>query len=69
MGSRRPDTAAEIDPLHVLKQFVSAHPTQLEAAQELGISQAFLSDILHERRSVPVRILENLGLKQIVVKL
>lgn len=56
------------DPLDVLKRFVAAHPSQAAAASALGIKPAYLSDLLNKRRDFSERMLESLGLKQIVVK-
>lgn len=58
----------QVDPLAALKQFVNVHPNQRTAASALGISQAFLSDILAGNRAVPPRIFEIIGIRQIVVK-
>lgn len=58
----------QADPLDVLKRFVEAHPSQKEAASALGIKPAYLSDLLNRRRDFSDRMLESLGLKQIVVK-
>lgn len=51
-----------------LKQFVSTHATQLEAAAALGISPAYLSDLLNKRRDLSAKILAKLGLKTVVVQ-
>lgn len=56
------------DPLSTLKRFVAAHPTQKEAASALGISQPYLFDLLKGNRPFSERMLQELGLKQIVVK-
>ncbi len=57
-----------VDPIEALRAFVATHQTQRQAAAALGISQAYLSDILNERRDVSETVLEKLGLKRIVVK-
>lgn len=58
----------QLDPKTILEAFVNARPTKIEAAQELGISAAFLHDILKGNRGIPAKVLDALGLKQIVVK-
>lgn len=55
-----------IDALTVLRAYVTKFPTLTKAAQSLGISQPFLSDILLGNRRISPRILEKLGLEQIV---
>lgn len=57
-----------IDALDVLRGFVSSYPTQREAAVVFGISAAYLSDILNERRDVSETMLAKLGLKRVVTK-
>ena len=57
-----------IDPLRVLRAFVAHHPNQRTAATALGISQAYLSDLLNARRHLSEKLLAKLGLRQIVVK-
>lgn len=57
-----------VDPVAVLKQFVLTHPNQRAAAAALGISQAYLSDLLNARRDLSDTVLTKLNLKTIVVK-
>jgi plasmid maintenance system antidote protein VapI len=57
-----------VDAQRELHQFVARYPTQLLAAQALGISPAYLSDLLHGRRDISDQLLAKLGLKRIVVK-
>lgn len=52
-----------VDPLQQLKRFVEAHPDQRTAASALGLSQAFLNDILHGKRGVPQRVYETIGIR------
>lgn len=42
------------------------HPTQAAAADALEISDAYLSDMLNERRGISDNTLEKLGLVKIV---
>lgn len=58
----------QADPLEALKSFVETHPTQKAAATALGINESYLSDLLKARRKFSERMLEALGLKQVVVK-
>ena len=57
-----------MDPLVELKAFVRQHPNQRMAAGALGISGAYLSDLLNARRAINDKLLAKLGLKRIVVK-
>lgn len=57
-----------VDPIAVLRQFVSTHPSQLAAAAALGISPTYLSDMLNKRRDVSARVLAKLGLKTVVIQ-
>lgn len=50
-----------------LRALVGRCPTQGAAARELGVSAAYLSDILHGRRGFSDRILAELGLAREVV--
>lgn len=56
------------DPLVVLKAFVSQHPSQTAAARALGISQAYLNDLLWGRRTFSEPMLAKLGLRRLVVE-
>lgn len=57
----------EIDPLVALKRFVGEYETQGAAADALGVSRPYLSDILNGRREFSDAILQKLGLRRIVV--
>jgi transcriptional regulator with XRE-family HTH domain len=57
----------EIDPLDRLRAFVAKHETQAAAAEALGVSGPYLSDILNRRRDFSDQILKRLGLRRIVV--
>lgn len=56
------------DPREVLKRFVEVHPNRKLAASALGIKEAYLSQLLTGRAPFSDRMLQELGLKQIVVK-
>jgi plasmid maintenance system antidote protein VapI len=58
----------ETNPLDVLRRFVTTHPHQRAAAEALGISQAYLSDLLNERRDLNPKMLAKLGLRQVIIK-
>lgn len=51
-----------------LQKFRAEYPSQRDAATELGISQAFLNDMLNGKRNVSKRVLSKLGLESVVVK-
>jgi len=57
-----------VNPTEALRRFVDQHGTQTAAAQSLGISGAYLNDMLHGHRNISPRILAKLGLKTVVVK-
>jgi hypothetical protein len=57
----------EIDPLERLRRFVGEHETQRAAADALGISGPYLSDLLNGRREFSEPILQKLGLRRVVV--
>jgi len=56
-----------IDPAARLQAFVSKYPTQRKAAEALGISGPYLSDLLNGRREFSNTILKRLDLRRIVV--
>lgn len=58
---------AEIDALDRLQKFVRKYPTQKDAAFALGITQAYLSDLINMRRDLSAPLLKKLGLKRAVV--
>jgi plasmid maintenance system antidote protein VapI len=60
--------AVEIDALERLQKFVKRHPTQKDAAAALGITPAYLSDLVNMRRELSNTILAKLGLKRTVVQ-
>ena len=61
------DVSRDIDPGAVLQGFIKAHKTQRAAAAALGISTAYLNDLVHARRSFSRQMLVRLGLRPIIV--
>jgi DNA-binding transcriptional regulator YdaS (Cro superfamily) len=57
----------DIDPKAWLRALVGRHGTQKAAAKALGVSPAYLSDMLMGRRDISERILAKLGLRRAVV--
>ena len=58
--------AKTINPLERLREHVRRHGTQKAAAAALGIKEPYLSDILNENRRITPKILEKIGLEQVV---
>jgi hypothetical protein len=58
----------QVEPLEALERFIAEHGTRREACMALGITPAYLSDILNGRRGFSENILNALGLQRIVVK-
>lgn len=56
---------SETQALERLREFVARHETQKQAAEELGISAVYLSDILGGRRGLSSRVAERIGLQQV----
>ena len=57
-----------VNPVIVLRTYVSAHASQQAAAQALGISPQYITDLLRGRRGFSAAMLSKLGLARIVVK-
>jgi len=57
-----------IDCKTALETFVAKHPSQRDAAVALGVSQAYLSDILRGNRRCSDGVLSKLGLERVIVK-
>jgi plasmid maintenance system antidote protein VapI len=57
----------EIDPRVALAAFIKRHKTQAAAAEALGVSRPYLSDIVNGRRDFSDAVLEKLGLRRVVV--
>lgn len=59
----------QVDAHFELCKFVVAAGTQAEAAKQLGITEAYLSDVLKRKRGVGPKIINALNLKQIFVRI
>lgn len=57
----------EVDPRGVLYNYVDKYPTQAAAAKALGITPAYLSDLVNGRRDLSDKMLTKLGLRRTVV--
>lgn len=62
-----PEQIDQKEMLKKVREFVVGNGNQTAAARELGISNAFMSDILHEARPVPDKVARVLGYKRVVV--
>ena len=60
--------AVEVNPNTALQKFRSQHETLGDAADALGVSKQYLSDMLQGRRDLSPRILAKLGLKRAVIQ-
>ena len=58
----------EVNGYSVLEKYVGKFPTRKAAAKALGVSQAYLTDLIHQRRGLSGRMLEKLGLRRTVVQ-
>ncbi len=58
----------EVNALDRLHKFVAKHGTQKAAAAALGITPAYLSDLVNMRRDLSDTILAKLGLRKAVVQ-
>ncbi len=56
-----------INPLEHLRALVDKRGSQKAVASELGVSQAFVSDLLQGHRQFSGKILRKMGLRNIVV--
>ena len=54
----------QIQPMDVLRAFVAKRESQRQAAQDLGVSAPYLSDILAGKRGFSTRLLAALGLRR-----
>jgi plasmid maintenance system antidote protein VapI len=52
--------------LKIIKEMVSKWGTQKELADHLGISNAYLNDIIHEKQAVSDKVARRLGYKRII---
>lgn len=57
-----------VDAKGQLRGLVRAHASQKLAAKQLGISQQYLCDLLKGRRPFSARVLDKLGLRQVIVR-
>lgn len=57
----------DVNARRVLREFVSRYLSQKDAAAALGISEAYLSDLLAKRRNCGPKVLLKLGLRSVVV--
>ncbi len=58
----------EIEPLERLQRFVETFRTQTAAADELGISRQYLSQLLGSKRDFSDQVLAKIGLRRAVVE-
>ncbi len=56
-----------IDPHKILAKRITAAGSQVKAAAELGISPAYLTDILYGRRAISSSVALKLGLERAMV--
>jgi transcriptional regulator with XRE-family HTH domain len=61
-------TGQPVDPIAVLLQMQAKVGTRRALAAQLGLSGAYLSDIMNGRRDVNARLLDKLGLMRVVVQ-
>lgn len=57
-----------VDPLKTLRAMAVAAPSQRALAVELGISDAYLCDLLNGRRHFSKTILDKLGMEQVIIR-
>ncbi len=58
----------EIEPLERLRRFVETVETQTAAADELGISRQYLTQLLGSKRDFSDSVLAKIGLRRAVVE-
>jgi plasmid maintenance system antidote protein VapI len=56
----------DAEALDRLRAYVASHPTQTAAAQAIGCSTSYLSDLLRARRHLSPAILQKLGLERVI---
>jgi DNA-binding transcriptional regulator YdaS (Cro superfamily) len=56
-----------VNPVAALEAYVDQFPSQTVAAKRLGVSPAFVSQMLTGRSGIPAWVLDALGLKTVVV--
>jgi plasmid maintenance system antidote protein VapI len=52
--------------LKIIREMVGKWGTQKELADHLGISNAYLNDIIHEKQAVSDRVARRLGYKRVM---
>jgi predicted transcriptional regulator len=57
----------DVDALAALRRFVARYETQRQAAEALGFTQAYLSDLLKEQRPFSDNVLAKLGLRRTII--
>lgn len=60
-------TLSTAEVLDALREAVNASGSQRTYAARIGVSQAYLGDVLHGRRSPGERVLSALGLRRLVI--
>lgn len=66
--SALPETALDLDEvMSALRDAVAAAGSQRAAADRMGVSQAYLADVLHGRRAIGGRVLDALGLERVTL--
>lgn len=58
----------EANPLEVLRAHVEKFDTMTQAAEDIGVSLTFLSDVLREQSPISQKILSRLGLRRAVIR-
>jgi len=58
----------DIDALDRLRAFVAVHGNQRDAAKALGVSPAFVNQMLTRKIPVSERILKQLGLRRTIIE-
>ena len=57
-----------VDPVEMLRNRVTTRGDQKTLANEIGISQTYLCDLLAGRRAVAKKVLDYLGLERVVIQ-
>lgn len=58
----------ETSPVEMLRRAIKEAGTQARLAEQWGVSQAYISDMLNKRRGFSDAVLARLGLRRVVVK-
>lgn len=63
-----PDTTIEFNEvMAALRDAVAAAGSQRAAAAKMGVSQAYLADVIHGRRAIGTRVLAALGFQRVTL--